>query len=220
VSPGGVAFYPHRFTAGSSGSATFSTVQVPSPVLPGWSTALYLDLNCNGALDAGEPPVSAALALASGQSVCVVLKQDAPAGAPSGARSQATLSVSYSYVNAAPALASSASVTDLTTVSAGSGLVILKSVNAVTARPGDVLTYTITYSNNGPAPLSGIVIHDATPAFTVFESASCATLGAGLTACVVSSQPSAGAAGPLVWTLSGSLAPGASGSVTFQVRVP
>jgi hypothetical protein len=64
------------------------------------------------------------------------------------------------------------------------------------------------------------VIHDATPAFTVFESASCATLGAGLTACAVSSQPAAGTAGPLVWTLSGSLVPGASGSVTFQVRVP
>ena len=221
VLPGGVAFYPHRFTAGSTGSATFSTVQVPSPVLPGWSTALYLDLNCNGVVDAGEPLVSAALAVSSGQSVCVVLKQDAPAGAPGGARSQATLSVSYSYVNAAPALASSASVTDLTTVSAGSsGLVILKSVNAVTARPGDVLTYTITYSNNGAAPLSGIVIHDATPAFTVFQSASCATLGAGLTGCAVSSQPAVGTAGPLVWTLSGSLAPGASGSVTFQVRVP
>jgi uncharacterized repeat protein (TIGR01451 family) len=221
VAPGGVAFYAHRFTAGSSGNATFSAVQVPSPALPGWSTALYRDLNCNGAVDPGEPVVNGALALAGGQSVCLVLKQDVPAGAPSGALSQATLSASFTYVNASPALASSTSVSDVTTVNgSGSGLVIVKSVNAATARPGDVLTYTITYSNNGPSPLSSIVIRDATPAFTVFQSASCAALGTGLTSCVVSSQPIAGGAGPIVWTLSGSLAPGASGSVTFQVRVP
>lgn len=221
VAPGAVAFYAHRFTAGSSGSATFSTVQVPSPVLIGWGTALYRDLNCNGAVDAGEPLVNAALALSGGQTVCLVLRQDSPVGAPAGAQSQATLSVSYSYVNASPALSSSASVSDVTTVSgSGSGLVIVKSVNAATARPGDVLTYTIAYSNNGPAPISSIIIRDTSPAFTVFQSAACATLGAGLTGCAVSSQPPAGGAGPIVWTLTGSLAPGASGSVTFQVLVP
>jgi uncharacterized repeat protein (TIGR01451 family) len=83
-----------------------------------------------------------------------------------------------------------------------------------------VLTYTITYSNNGPAPISSIVIRDATPAFTVFQSASCATLGAGLTSCAVTSEPAPGAAGSIVWTLTGALAPGASGSVSYQVRVP
>ena len=221
VAPGAVAFFAHRFTAGSSGSATFSTVQVPSPAMAGWSSALYLDSNCNGVVDPGEPLVSAALAVASGQSLCLVLKEDSPAGAPSGARSQATLSVSFSYVNATPALSSSASVSDLTTVNgASSGLTIMKGVSALTARPGDVLTYTITYANNGPAPLSSIVIRDATPAYTVFVSATCATLGAGLTGCAVTSQPIAGATGPIVWTLSGSLAPGATGSVTYQVRVP
>ena len=221
VAPGAVAFYAHRFTAGSSGGATFSTAQVPSPALAGWGIALYRDLNCNGAVDAGEPLVNAPLALAGGQTICLVLKQDSPLGAPAGAQSQATLSVSYSYVNASPALSSSASVSDVTTVSgSSSGLVILKSVNAATARPGDVLTYTIAYTTNGPAPISSIVIHDTSPAFTVFQSASCATLGAGLTGCAVSSQPPVGGAGPIVWTLAGSLAPGASGSVTFQVRVP
>jgi uncharacterized repeat protein (TIGR01451 family) len=221
VAPGAVAFYAHRFIAGSSGGATFSTVQVPSPALAGWNVELYRDLNCNGAVDAGEPLVSGALVLSSGQSTCLVLKQQAPAGAPSGARSQATLSASFSYLNAAPALTSSASVSDVTTVDGGgSGLVIAKSVSAATARPGDVLTYTITYSNNGPAPISSIVIRDATPAFTVFQSASCATLGAGLTSCAVTSQPSPGAAGSIVWSLSGALAPGASGSVTYRVLVP
>jgi len=124
-------------------------------------------------------------------------------------------------VNAVPALGSSASASDVTTVlGAGNGLVILKSVDLATAKPGDILTYTILYTNNGPSPLSSIVIRDATPAFTVFQSAACGALGTGLSGCGLSSQPSVGGTGPVVWTMAGTLAPGASGSVSYQVRVP
>ncbi|MBI1798942.1 MAG: DUF11 domain-containing protein [Candidatus Eisenbacteria bacterium] len=221
VASGAVAFYSHRFIAGSQGSVTFAAAQIPSPALPGWSTALYLDNNCNGAVDAGEPLASGALGVAAGQTVCLVLKQDSPAGAPPGALSQATLSASFSYINSVPALASQSSANDVTTVlGGGSGLVIAKSVNLSTAKPGDVLTYTITYTNNGPSALSSIVIRDATPAFTVFQSAACGALGSGLSGCGLTSQPAAGATGPVIWTLSGTLSPGASGSVTYRVKVP
>jgi uncharacterized repeat protein (TIGR01451 family) len=221
VAPGSSAFYAHRFIAGSQGSVTFSAAQAPSPPIAGWGNALYVDTNCNGVVDAGEPLVSGAIAVTTGQTVCLVLKQDAPAGAPPGAFSQATLSASFAYVNAAPALVSGSSANDVTTVlGGGSGLVIAKSVNLATAKPGDILTYTITYTNNGPASLSSIVIRDATPAFTVFQSASCATLGNGLTGCSLTAQPAAGATGPVIWTLAGLLSPGGSGSVTYQVKVP
>ena len=42
---------------------------------------------------------------------------------------------------------------------------------------------------------------------------------AGLATCSLATQPAAGATGPLVWTFNGSLAPGASGSVSFTVTV-
>ena len=221
VAPGSVCFCAHRFTAMSDGTVTFGMSQVCTPSTPSWSIVMYLDANANGAIDAGESPLMAPLAVTSGQTVYLVCKCDAPIGAPSGAQCQCSLTASFDYAGASPALSSSATAADvITVVAGGSGLVIAKSVDRATARPGDVLIYTITYTNNGPLPLSSIVIHDATPSFTVFQSASCGTLGTGLSGCAVSSQPAGGASGPIAWTLTGALAPGASGSVTFQVRVP
>ncbi len=220
VAPGGVAFYSHTFTAGSAGSVRLAGGETPVPVLPGWDLELYRDSNCNGVVDLGEPRLAAtdAIALAAGQQVCVIARHVAPPGAPPLARETATLTASFTYANASPALASSQSLDDVTTVSAAGGLVITKSVDRANAAPGDLLTYTITYSNPGNAPLSNIVIRDATPTWTVFQSAACGTAGSGITGCTPAS-PAVGASGTLSWTLAGSLAPGGSGTVTFTVRV-
>lgn len=220
VGPGGVAFYAHTFTAGSAGSAGFSAGESPSPVIPGWSVELYRDLDCDGVLDPGEPLLAAPVALVAGQTLCLLAKHAVPAGAPAGASELATLMASFAYTGATPALGASTSLGDLTTVlDSGSGLVITKSADRASARPGDLITYTIAYSNPGNAPLSAIVIRDATPPWTVFDSAGCAALGGGLTGCSLTQQPGAGSTGPVEWTLAGSLGPGASGAVTFRVRV-
>src|SRR4029077_19649738 len=85
--PGGTAaLYRHTYTAQSQGTVTFSTTETPVPPVAGWGLTLWRDLNCNGALDAGEPPLPASLALLSGQSVCVIAKHQAPLGAPAGSR--------------------------------------------------------------------------------------------------------------------------------------
>ena len=101
-----------------------------------------------------------------------------------------------------------------------SALVLVKSADRATARSGDVIAYTVEYRNKSSTPLTTIIVHDATPAFTSFVSAQCVTpLPAGISACTVSTQPSAGAKGPIVWTLTGALASGATGTVRFSVRV-
>jgi uncharacterized repeat protein (TIGR01451 family) len=123
------------------------------------------------------------------------------------------------YANATPALVTVVALDDRTTVTTAGSLQIVKQVDLATARPGDVLTYTITYRNLGAEPLSAITIADATPAWTVFEGASCGALGAGLTGCLLASQPAIGGAGALAWQLRGALAPGGSGDVSFRVRV-
>lgn len=220
VAAGGVATYAHRFTAGTAGSVSFAAAQAASPALPGWSVTLYRDLDCDGVLDAGEPALApaATVSVAAGGSVCVLARHAAPAGAPAGALESATLTASFTYTNASPALAGSDALADVTTIAVGNGLVLAKSVDLASARPGDYLVYTITYRNPGTQPLSNIVIRDAVPAWTLFDSATCASPGAGITGCSLV-QPAPGAAGPVSWTLAGALAPGGSGSVSYRVRV-
>jgi uncharacterized repeat protein (TIGR01451 family) len=191
---------------------SITAAETPVPPVPGWGLTLWQDLNCNGALDPGEPPLPASIALSAGQSVCVVAKHQAPMGAAAGARETATLTASFSYANAS-------ALADVTTITLANGLVIAKSVDRATAPPGGYLVYTIAYSNPGTLPISNIVIRDATPPWTVFDSASCTATGLGLTGCSLTQQPAAGATGTVAWTLAGSLAPGGSGSVSFRVRV-
>jgi len=219
VAPGGVALYAHRFTAGSAGTVQFGAVQTPSPALLGWGASLVLDANCNGVIDPGETTVPSSIAVTAGQTVCLVERVTAPAAAPPGATEQSALSASFTYTGASPALSGNGALTDLTTVLATGGLVLTKSVDKATAKPGDTLTYTITYTNVSGSTLSAIAISDGTPPYTVYVAGGCGSLGAGLSACGVTTQPAVGATGALQWTLSGALAPGASGTVTYQARV-
>jgi hypothetical protein len=67
--------------------------------------------------------------------------------------------------------------------------------------------------------VSAIVIQDATPPWTVFDSALCGTLGTGLGGCALTTAPASGGTGAVIWTMTGTLAPGGQGTVSFRVRV-
>jgi hypothetical protein len=96
-----------------------------------------------------------------------------------------------------------------------------------------VLEYQVTYTNNTASPLSGVVINDATASYTTFVSAAADTPPAGLGTCTmntpVNPAPAAAVAcsptqsgtgkGPLRWSFSGSLNPGATGVVRYSVTV-
>jgi uncharacterized repeat protein (TIGR01451 family) len=218
--PGGTAAYHrHTFTAASAGSMSVGTVTTPVPPFPGWGLTLWQDLDCDGALDPAEPPLPATLPLSAGQSVCVIARHQAPLGASAGSLESATLTASFSYANAVPALIADQALTDVTTITLANGLVIAKSVDQASAAPGSVLVYTITYTNPGTVPLGSIVIRDGTPPWTTFDSAGCVASGAGITGCSLTQQPSAGGTGTVEWTLTGSLLPGGTGTVSFRVRV-
>ena len=220
--PGTVVFYQHIFVAGSGGTVTFTVSSTANPSLPGWSQTLYQDTNCNAVLDSGESQLSGALSVTAGTQLCVLLKEFVPAAAPFNAQDQLTLSATFVYSNAVPALSAILSRTDLTTVGAPAttDLAFTKSVDKVTALPGEVITYTLTYSNAGVQPISTLMVYDTTPAFTVFVSATCGpTLPADLTGCTVSTQPAVNTTGALQWTFIGTLAPGGSGTVSYQVRI-
>jgi len=230
ILPGSTAFHPHTFTAGTAGTVSFSTANVPTPGLAGWSQFIYRDLNCNGLLDGveGSSLLTGSVPVVAGSTVCIIVKENAPANAPFNAQDQITVTATFTYVPpliVAPAppppLTAVATRTDLTMIgnATNAGLVLLKTVDKATALPGDNLVYAITYSNNSSGSLTNIVINDATPTFTTFVSAACGTLGAGLTGCSVTTQPAAGATGSVQWTLAGALSSVGSGTVTYTVQI-
>ena len=158
--------------------------------------------------------------MTAGEVVSILVKEFIPTAAPLGARDRVTLTATFAYTGSAPALSSSQTRVDVTTVGTpgGTGLILLKSVNRPTARPGETLTYTIEYSNRTSEPLTTIVINDATPAFSTFASATNSALPAGLTG-VNLSAPAPGTSGALQWSFAGNLLPGASGTVSFTITL-
>jgi uncharacterized repeat protein (TIGR01451 family) len=224
--PGTSVFYGHVFNAGSTGSVSFSLSTITTPATPGWSQQVYRDSDCNGVLSAAEGAsvLAGAVAVNAGDTVCIIVRDNIPATAAYNAQAVITVTATFTggilYTR-----------TDVTTVGAagGAGLTLAKAVRNLTlggasgtsntARPNDVLEYTITYTNTSSGPLSSIVITDATPSFTTYQAGSCGALPANITACNVTTSPGAGNAGSIVWTLTGSLIASGSGTVSYTVRV-
>jgi uncharacterized repeat protein (TIGR01451 family) len=205
--------------AGAAGSVRFSAASVASPNLPGWAQAVFHDADCSATLDAAEPQLAPAdaIAVAAAGQVCIVLRESVPPGAVLASNDLVTVTADFATGGGA---ASQLSVTDLTTVGLPAGLVLVKSVDKATAEPGEQLVYTITYRNDGAAPIGSLVISDATPTFTTFVlgSAQCAApLPASITGCAPSPPPAP--TGGVSWALTGSLDPGQSGSVTYAVTI-
>jgi uncharacterized repeat protein (TIGR01451 family) len=89
-------------------------------------------------------------------------------------------------------------------------LTVAKTANPDPVQPLQNLTYTITYGNTGASTATNTIVTDAVPANTTFVSASPAGQ--------VVTQPSVGGTGTVTWNV-GSVAVGATGSVTMVVKV-
>lgn len=220
VLPGAVVFYPHRFIAGTGGSVSFSVSAQASPALGGWTELIYQDTNCNAQLDGGESPVAASVAVVAGQEICLLVKEFVPAAAPNNAQNALTLTANVSSIFSGAAVSFSYTRHDTTTVgqATSAGLTLVKSVSTATALPGANIVYSVVYTNNSSAALSSVIINDSTPAYTLFQSASCGTLPLNFSGCNITS-PAIGAAGSIIYTFVGTLAPAASGTVSFTVQV-
>jgi uncharacterized repeat protein (TIGR01451 family) len=227
--PGTAVFYPHTFTAGTAGTVTITSSNISTPATVGWNTLIYQDANCNGVIDTAEASaiVSTSITVIAGQTICIVVKENIPANAPYNAQDQITVNAQFTYANA-PSLAVALLVRqDLTTIgnTTGTGLVLQKSVRNITSgtplntsnqgKSNDDLEYVISYTNSSPGVLTNVVINDTTPAFTVFQSATC---GAPIS-CTILPVPATGAAGAIQWALSAPVPAGGVGTVNFTVRI-
>ncbi|MDQ8021807.1 MAG: hypothetical protein REI94_08215 [Moraxellaceae bacterium] len=216
ILPGATASHPHDFVAGTAGQLSLGLSGTATPAAS-WAGVLFRDSNCNATLDAGEPQVSAPIAVVADQRLCFIVRATAPPSAPYNAQYAQTLAASFTYANSV--LTWSGNRQDLTFVGNASdaGLVLIKTVDKATAQPGETLVYVIRYENRSSGVLGNLKLYDATPAYTVFAAASCGTVPSGISNCQVTAQPAVGARGAVNWTLTGTLAPGLFGTVTYSV---
>lgn len=219
IESGAAAYYRHVFVAGTAGTVVFDTESNATPSIP-WAQAIILS-NSSGEVE-GQPTINGQpITVSAGEEIHIVVREQSPLGAPYGAQNRLQVRATLTYTNASPALSETLVCIDLTSIgSAGAaGLQLTKTVDKERAKPGEELTYIITYTNNGSEPISDLFIDDRTPHYTTFVSAEHQTPLPDSLESVTLVAPDPDAVGAIRWTFTGTLAPGASGQVSFKVRV-
>ena len=236
--PGNFVVYTHTITNNGN---TPETITFPGAFLTdstaAWSSVLYRDTGATpGALDAGDAAVNNAttFVLAPGASATLFVKVTAPLTATVNQTDTTTVTATYNGG------ASTTSATDITTVIAGVlNLVKDQALDAacdgtpdtaytngtITARPGQCVRYRITATNNGTANVTSVVISDATPANTVYNTgALCPASGAAVAATTVGTIATTPAVANCVANVTvsatvGTLTPSQNAVMTFGVQI-
>ena len=236
--PGNFVVYTHTITNNGN---TPETITFPGAFLTdstaAWSSVLYRDTGTTpGALDAGDAAVNNAttFVLTPGASATLFVKVTAPLTATVNQTDTTTVTATYNGG------ASTTSATDITTVIAGVlNLVKDQALDAacdgtpdtaytngtITARPGQCVRYRITATNNGTANVTSVVISDATPANTVYNTgALCPASGAAVAATTVGTIATTPAVANCVANVTvsatvGTLTPSQNAVITFGVQI-
>ncbi|MFT4172235.1 MAG: hypothetical protein QM639_06725 [Rhodocyclaceae bacterium] len=167
-------WYAHRFNAGTSGTVRYSVTGTASSGGAVWvnTTQVYDDVNCNGALDAGEvqlfPTTGVGKAVMRG-TTCIVVGQTVPANAAHGEAYTATVEATFDYANFSPAMTTQHAVTEVTTV-ALAGLSKSFWPQSIYAGRFSDLTFVLTNSSPGVRQ-NGLAFTDVLPAGLVLVPA-------------------------------------------------
>jgi uncharacterized repeat protein (TIGR01451 family) len=237
VLPGGFVVYTHTLANngnvvegdGAGSTVSFATAETQ----PSWNSALYWDTNGSGVFDAGDQPLTNLTGmggLAPGATLRVFVQVFSPAGSPLGTVNTTTITATTANVGYTDAAPAAAIAQDATTVINGQVTIVktqaldagcdgtadgaFTTLDLTTgAVPNACIRYEITVTNTGTTPVSGLVINDATPAWTVSSNAASASTTQGSI-----TVPADGATGAVTANV-GVLAPGASATIRFSVRI-
>jgi uncharacterized repeat protein (TIGR01451 family) len=220
ATPGDVVYYAHDVTNGGNGSDTIDLTVTSSQ---GWGTALFLDNNGDGLFDAGDTaPVDTdgdtipdTGLMAANAVVKILARITVPNAAPPASVDSMVVTGTSSFNAAVFDIA-----TDTTTVRAPN-VAAVKSVAPVGAQPpGTALTYTVVVTNNGNGNASAIVLTDPIPANTTYVAGSITLNGVSKTDAGDADEADVNATTAGAVTVNvGALAPAASATITFQVRI-
>ncbi|MFN8499639.1 MAG: isopeptide-forming domain-containing fimbrial protein [Anaerolineae bacterium] len=174
---------------------------------PGWTCAPNNNAGATCVISIGN--VSGAARSGNSGSVVFAVRVDNPL--PAGVEKLDNVAVisSNETINGPDGTPSNNTARDDTPINAAPDLKIVKSDGGITATPGQVVVYTLTYSNIGNQAATNVVINDVVPPNTTFVAGSSTT---GWTC-------SGTAAGSNCSFSIASLPAGQSASVSFAVRI-
>ena len=194
VAPGGTVVYKHTLTNTGNIVEGATATSLPFTLTNdksgnGWVTSLFIDVNNDGNIDAGDTLVTGDLATATGAiarnaSVNFLIKVQAPSNATAGTPSSVVFTINPTTVGGITH--SSISNTDLTTVTEGQVRLVKEQVlvncatgmggtyaqTTVSAKPGECVKYRIVATNEGNATVTNVVISDNTPSYTTLKAIS------------------------------------------------
>ena len=194
--PGDLIIYTLAYHNAGNGTATGVVIVDTNPEYTTFVSSSPSPSSVNGRIytyDIGSVPAET--------SGTVVITVKVNAGTPDGTILENVAVMNYDDANGNPYPEEPGTAT--TTVTAPV-MTFDKSADVATANPGDQITYTLSYHNTGSGTATGVVIQDTIPEHVTF----------------ISSTPSPSSISGRVYTYSiGSVAGGASGTVTIVVKV-
>lgn len=163
--PGDVVVYPHTVTNDGNAADTFDLTATSSQ---GWTVAIYADAGTIGVYEPGiDLPITDTGVLGADAVYAILVTVTVPAGTANGTVDTTTVTATSQF-NAGV----SDSATDTTTIDAPA-LSVVKSVSPTGDQPpGTVLTYTIVITNGGTGAANAVVMRDPIPANTAYVASS------------------------------------------------
>lgn len=223
--------FPHTVTNTGNGpdSYALTAVQVAGGVFTLTNIEIYADASCDGIPD-NAVNMTATTTLSPGAPFCFIVTANVPATA----LNLQTVAMTITATSVNDTLAKDTN-TDTVIVTTNAVVDVTKSLDIAQGPEGQTFTYTIAYSNRGNATATNVSITDMVPTGLDYVAASGRWSASGLTALgdtAAGVDQTVGAAtmtysaiagvlplNTLVTALISTVGPGASGFITFQVKV-
>lgn len=212
-SPGAALVFAHALANMGNAPDSFTITGASKHA---WPVALYLDVNGDGVLNAGDLPLSGPVSLGYAGLTHILAQLSIPNNAGALGVTDTVTLVATSHFDGTV----SASVPDRADIPAAPvALAVTKQVDRASAVANDVLTYTLAYAASGGGITNSAQLADTIPVGAQYVPGTLRWNGNPLTDAADADAGSFVAAGNGVITVDlGAQAGGASGSVTFQAR--
>jgi len=224
ISIGGQVYYPQTLTNTGNGTDTFALTTANTGGFTFASTAIYADANGDGVPD-NNVPITSTGPLASGQIFRFVVAGVVPATAVAGSTNTMTVTAASAFTPA-----TTASVTDQTTITAQAVLNVTQVLD-VTSGPSPSSgsrTITLTYTNTGNSTATNLTLAELIPSGMTYVAGSARWSGSGAT--VLTDADATDSQSGIIYdqnvtatnrvtAVIASVAPGASGTLSYKVNV-